>query len=212
MSAFNERREQDVQKLRKLQEMSSERLTVVRVSGAPPSEIDLNLRVKTAPSDEYPRRVQELVSLSVSLPARYPFVEPKVSIKTPILHPNIYSSGLVCLGVKWMPSFGLDLLVRRIVQIVIFDPSILNEASPANRQALDWYQKVRAAQPSAFPTDSFEFREPSAPKKMTWSHISTTPQRVQVVCTSCSTKLAVPSGRSGRVRCPKCGFSFEVST
>jgi hypothetical protein len=30
------------------------------------------------------------------------------AIRTPILHPNVYSSGQICLGVTWMPTLGLD--------------------------------------------------------------------------------------------------------
>ena len=36
---------------------------------------------------------------------------------------NVYASGLICLGQKWVPTEGLDLLAKRIIQIIIFDPS-----------------------------------------------------------------------------------------
>jgi ubiquitin-protein ligase len=143
MSAFSKRRDQDVQMLKELQEQSRERIRVTRVSGDPANEIDVELHAKTAPSKQYPRAVQDVPKLTISLPARYPFVEPSVIIRTPILHPNVYSSGRICLGMKWIPTFGLDLLVRRIVQIVSFDSAILNEASPANSEALTWYRNYR---------------------------------------------------------------------
>jgi len=212
MSAFNERRDQDVRKLRTLQDASAGRIKVIRVSGTPPSDIDLELRVKTAPSREYPRRVQDIVALSVSLPARYPFIEPLVTVKTPIFHPNVYSSGRICLGLNWLPSLGLDLLIRRVVQIATFDPSILNEESPANRDALSWYREAKVSQPGIFPTDTFSFKEPPpAGKGMQWRDVSTAP-RVQVTCTSCFARLALPGGKTGRVRCPKCGNTFEATT
>jgi len=33
-----------------------------------------------------------------------------------------------------------------------------------------------------------------------------------VVCTSCSAKLSIPSGKSGNVRCPKCNNTFAVTS
>jgi hypothetical protein len=38
------------------------------------------------------------------------------------------------------------------------------------------------------------------------------PHRTVVTCPSCSTKLAVPSGKSGHVFCPKCKTGFETTT
>jgi len=213
MSAFDERREQDVQKLRDLQRTSESKVLVTRVSGTPPNEIEVELRFKTAPSQDYPRKVQDFTRAVISLPARYPFDEPSVLIKTPILHPNVYASGRICLGVKWIPSFGLDLLVRRIIQIVTFDPSVVNAASPANRDAAGWYRNTLREHPSSFPTDLFELTTapPSSPKTMKWASVDV-PSKVLVQCPSCKTKLSLPSGKRGRVRCPECGNVFEAET
>jgi ubiquitin-protein ligase len=213
MTAFDERRDQDVQKLRYLQKQSHDRIRVTRVSGRPPSEVEVELHFRTVPSKQYPRAVQDVTRLAISLPARYPFVEPAVSVKTPILHPNIYTSGRICLGIKWIPSFGLDLLVRRIVQIVTYDPTILNEASPANGDALRWYQKARSADASAFPTDTFSLAPEAPPKTMRWNDGPTAaPTKTVVSCPKCQTKLSLPAGKSGRVKCPHCGNLFQVST
>lgn len=212
MSAFDERRDQDVQKLGDLQRHSREQIIVTRVSGRPPNEIDVALHLKTAPSRQYPRTVQKITQLTIFLPARYPFAEPSVTIKTPILHPNVYSSGRICLGVKWIASFGLDLLVRRIVQIVTFDPSVLNEASPANRDALTWYQQAKRAHPDAFPSDSLVLSAPEPPKTIKWDNINTAPASNVVPCPRCQAKLSLPAGKKGRVACPKCGTRFEAET
>src|SRR5512144_423870 len=36
--------------------------------------------------------------------------------------------------------------------------------------------------------------------------------RVTIGCPRCSTQLRLPAKRSGRVRCPSCGASFEANT
>jgi ubiquitin-protein ligase len=91
-----------------------------------------------------------------------------VSIKTPIIHPNVYTSGVVCLGTKWLPTQGLDLLVGRLAQIVTFDPNVLNGQSPANRDALSWYESQRRRHPKDFPTASATLASASKPSGITW--------------------------------------------
>lgn len=213
MSAFDERRQQDVQKLRDLERLSRGRIKVTRVAGSPPSEIEAELHLNTAPSEEYPRRTQATTHVNISLPARYPFVEPTVNIQTPIFHPNVYSSGRICLGLKWLPSFGLDLLVRRVAQIITFDPAVLNVQSPANGGAATWYRQSLRTHPHAFPTDSLDLSAPTQAKSMSWTDAaSSSPPKVIVGCPHCATKLSLPPGRSGSVKCPKCSHSFPVST
>jgi ubiquitin-protein ligase len=212
MSAFEERRVQDLQKLTQLAEQSRARMKVARVAGRPPNEIDIELHLKTAPSRHYPRVVQDVTRLTISLPSRYPLVEPAVTIKTPILHPNVYTSGRICLGMKWLPSFGLDLLVKRIGQIIMFDPTILNEQSPANREALVWYREAQRRHANAFPTDTWTIDPPEPPRRMTWTDVSTEPTKKVVPCPGCGTKLSLAAGKRGRVRCPRCTKIFEATT
>lgn len=186
---------------------------VIHVGGSPPTEIDVELRLKTAGSNSYPRATQPTTRFRIVLPPRYPLEPPTVTISTSILHPNVYPSGLVCLGLKWVPSLGLDLLVRRVAQIITFDREVLNEASPANRAALDWYRVARVQSPTAFPSDSLMFLGGAgAPKKkIGWTNLPTgTSEKVTIRCPSCQAQLSVPGGRSGDVRCPKCGNKFEV--
>jgi ubiquitin-protein ligase len=210
-SAFSERRSQDLQKLKLLAERSHPRLKLIRVSGDPPNEFDVEFRVRTAPSREYPRVVQEVTKVTISLPSRYPFDEPKVTIKTPILHPNVYASGLICLGTKWIPTNGLDLLVKRIGQIITFDPTILNDRSPANRDALAWYQGAKRQHSNAFPTDTW-IVAPSEPEiKISWNNLPINPQKRVIPCPGCGTKLSLPAGKRGQAKCPRCNRVFEVA-
>lgn len=213
MSAHDERRAQDIHKLNDLQKVSHDRFRVLRTSGTPVNTIEAELRLRTAPSTAYPGTIAEVTRFTVSLPARYPFEVPTITVTSPILHPNIFTSGRVCLGVKWIPSFGLDLLVRRLAQIVTFDPDVLNLASPANGAAVPWYQDARRRHPGSFPSDCFELAAAEKPRTMTWTNMSSLPsEKVTVTCPSCAAKLALPAGRSGNVTCPKCQHKFAVST
>lgn len=168
MSAHVTRRQQDVAKLHEMAAASAGKLRIVSVKGSPPSSVEVELCLPTAGGAGYPAQKQQSTRAIIELSPRYPFVEPKVSIKTPILHPNVYSSGQVCLGTKWLPTQGLDLLVRRLAQIVTFDPVVLNGESPANREALHWYEKQRRAHPQAFPTASANLMAATASSGITW--------------------------------------------
>lgn len=213
MTAFAERRSQDVEKLRQLGRISNGRVTLVSTSGNPVSKIVIELGYRTAGSNRYPAAVQDVTRVTIDLPARYPFAEPAATITTPIYHPNVYSSGRICFGRKWLPSEALDLLVQRIVQIITFDPLILNENSPANGAALSWYRDARRAHPSSFPTDRAVGDGQAAKPGISWTEIAPAQsQRVTVSCPSCTAKLALPAGKRGRVACPKCTTSFEVAT
>ena len=210
MSAFDERRGQDLDKLRKLAESSGGRVEIISVSGQPVNLIKVRLNLKTVGSRKYPQDVQKVTDLSIKLPARYPFTEPNVQITTPILHPNVYTSGQICLGVKWLPSHGLDLLIRRIAKIIAYDADILNEKSPANSDALAWYRKTRASSPSFFPSDKSDLEVKDTAKSIKWGDIPA--EKKVVSCPECSAKLSVPIGNSGVVKCPKCENKFDVKT
>ena len=120
-----------------------------------------------------------------------------------MFHPNVYPSGLVCLGAKWLPSEGMDLFVRRIVRLLAFDPLIVNVHSVANGAALRWYLAARARYPAAFPTDPaiLAFEEGGAPSR-----------RVVRACPHCGAQLGLPPGKRGAVRCPRCRQAFETET
>lgn len=213
MSAISERREQDVRKLNELAARTGNKVRVVSVSGSPPAEISLALAYRAVPSERYPADTHSDTRVTISLSNRYPFQEPKAEIKTRILHPNVYSNGIICLGVKWIPTEGLDLLVKRIVQLVTYDPAILNEQSPANRSALEWYRRTKSTHPTAFPTETVQWDVVAATKSMKWSNLDGAASTKTVVeCPSCRSKLSVPAGKSGRVRCPTCKALFEAKS
>ncbi|KAI3427221.1 hypothetical protein D9Q98_007156 [Chlorella vulgaris] len=62
-----------------------------------------------------------LFSLSVDIPARYPFEPPKVKFVTPVYHPNIDPEGRICLDIlnmppkgAWKPSLNLPTILASI--------------------------------------------------------------------------------------------------
>lgn len=216
MDASGERRLQDLLKVQQLGKLTDGRVKVVSTAGSPLNEVVIELDYPTAPSGDYPARVQRPTRVKIELSAEYPFKEPTAVITTPIYHPNIYSSGRICFGSKWLPTENLSLLVRRILQIITFDPTILNERSPANSQALQWYRSAYRATPKAFPTAHVIIRDQPEPvKKMEWRDTTAEPpsrEKVIVTCLACGGKLRVDAGRSGRIKCPTCMAAFEVRT
>lgn len=171
MTAHATRRDTDIQKLQAMSSNSGGRIRILRITGSPPSSVEVELSYPSAGSKSYPSTVQRTTHVVIDLGARYPFAEPRVVIKSPIIHPNVYSSGQVCLGSKWMPTQGLDLLVRRLISIITYDPTILNGNSPANRDALNWYYATNRAHPSAFPTTADTATEAKRPSSISWNTV-----------------------------------------
>jgi hypothetical protein len=216
-SAFGKRREEDLKKLQALAVASGGKIEVVRVVGDPPSKIVLLLKYKTAANSGFPSQSVNSSQLVVDLSSRYPFQEPVATFGTKVFHPNVFSSGKICLGTKWIPTEGLDLLIKRIVQIITFDPVILNEKSPANGEALAWYRRAIASNPSSFPTESVNFEASRLKPAISWADTSskssaTEADKVLVECRHCGKRMRLPAGRTGSVRCPSCEKSFEVRT
>lgn len=169
MNPLAERRLQDLAKITRLGVRARGRITVGETLGTPPSEITVTLHYKTAASPGYPAEIRDTTRIKIILSARYPFHEPAVDILDPVFNPNVYPSGRVCLGKKWLATEGLDLVVLRVAKILTFDPDILNDWAPANMEAARWYKAVMAANPGAFPSEKLAIDEDTAPQRVMWS-------------------------------------------
>jgi ubiquitin-protein ligase len=145
---------------------------------------------------------REELELILECNARYPLSAPTAKLSVGVQHPNVFSSGVICLGTRWSASEGLDLYLLRILRLLCFDPLLVNLQSAANASGAQWYRHAQSRSPTAFPSPSFArvmaLVEP--------------PTRVTRACPHCSATLRLPSGKTGQVQCPRCNQSFEAST
>src|SRR5688572_28266002 len=75
----------------------------------------------------------------IRLGASYPRMMPELAWKSPIFHPNISASGVVCLGgygTYWVPSLALDELCSMLWDMIRYQN--FDETSPYNREAAAW--------------------------------------------------------------------------
>ena len=99
------------------------------------------------------RNVHEV---TVELAAAYPRLIPNLSWRTPIFHPNISSSGVVCLGgygTNWVPSLTLDELCTMLWDMIRFKN--YDTESPYNKDAAVW---ARTQTQFHFPLDDRSLR------------------------------------------------------
>ena len=149
---IHERVKQDILKLSALSKSTKGRINILSVSGSPTNKIELELRYTTVASPSYPTDKATVSKLQIDLLGRYPFAKPQVKFITPIFNPNVFPSNLVCIG-EWMPTEFLDLLVKRLVKLMVYDPLIINVKSPANSTASAWYKSMLSTNPNLFPTE-----------------------------------------------------------
>lgn len=97
------------------------------------------------------------------LGAAYPRMMPELTWRSPIFHPNISASGVVCLGgygTYWVPSLSLDELCTMLwdmIRYANYDPN-----SPYNREAAIWAKQQKDFR---FPLDLRPIRDRVAAKK-----------------------------------------------
>lgn len=199
MDAFSLRLERDRERIQSLPARSAGQVRILSLPQSRNPSLGLELGYRTADSADYPKRSRSQTQIQIDFGARYPFVAPIARISTPILHPNVWESGVICLGSKWTASEGIDLFVHRIARLITFDPLLVNEQSAADRNALGWYQQARRRHPDAFPSDLVQWRD---------SALSTT----ILACACCGSRLRVPIGRRGLINCPRCHRDFEAQT
>lgn len=201
-------------RLRQLIRESGGRIRLIGATGDPVDRLRLVLKYRTAANDLYPEQSRDSSDVDIVLPARYPFVAPKVTIKTPVFHPNVYSSGLVCLGETWIASEGLDLLVRRLIRLVTLDPLVSGGMPPANQMASSWYHRKRKQSPDIFPTEAVNFEDETKQSRISFfdAKQEQVQQRTVVACKACGKSLRLPTGKRGRVMCPGCRQYFEAVT
>lgn len=241
MATASTRRDVDIAHVQALAAASAGRVQVLAVPSPGSPRFELNLVVRTAGSQNYPDQAQGCSRLTIELAARHPFMPPIATVHTPIFHPNVFESGVVCMGAKWLPSEGMDLYVRRLVRLLAFDPLLVNQRSVAHSAALAWYQRTLRQQPLAFPSDPAALRlgepgvgsqapagapavglfsaasaaansTPAGTRTAASPSIAAATDRVVVRCPRCNTGLRLPASRSGVVACPSCQRDFEAQT
>ena len=82
---------------------------------------------------------------------------PEISWKTPIFHPNISASGVVCLGgygTYWVPSLTLDELCTMLWDMIRYEN--YDEKSPYNREAAGW---IKTQEEFRMPLDTRPLRD-----------------------------------------------------
>lgn len=154
MDAFRTRINEDMDKLDNLSRVTHGRVRLLRTTGNPVNRIEIELNFITVPSKNYPSQKQNSTIASIELAARYPFSQPKVTFNPFVFHPNVYRSSLVCLGANWIPTEFLDLLVKRLVKILTYDPSVIDLKSAANSDAASWYSNMLHTNSTLFPTEN----------------------------------------------------------
>lgn len=116
---------------------SSDFIHVVRTEGNPPDKylIRYTCRGVEKLNGNGTPVLREQHEVSVYLHAEYPLKQPQLKWLTPIFHPNIHSTGAVCIG-AWWPAKTLDELLLTLGEMVQYKN--LDPKDPMNSKAAAW--------------------------------------------------------------------------
>jgi ubiquitin-protein ligase len=161
------RRTTDLQRLRALEQRNPDGFKILETTGSPPNRYLVRLTCRSIESvSRNTPRYRTAHDLEITLPAGYPLAWPSVQVTTPIWNPHIFAGGQICLGGHaWNPTEFLDVFMLRLFSILTWDPLIINERSPANSIAMNWY----CAHRGDFPLDRTSLRTGEVPKpRISW--------------------------------------------
>lgn len=165
MAAADPRRVRLQQEHDRLKAWCAERahaVTLLKAEGSPPTRYELRF-LCDSPMDLGANGKHSLSSsqtLHFQLGGNYPFQAPTVIVSTKVVHPNIWTSGQVCLGHYWTAQRSLDQLADMMWRVLVWDHDVTNPDSAANGIAARWYSEHRALAPF----DRLDPREPKSEK------------------------------------------------
>ena len=150
-------------------------------------------------------RILKRHEVRVDLGASYPRTMPELAWRTPVFHPNISRSGLVCLGgysVQWVPSFKLDELCEMLWDMIRLQN--FDVVHPYNREAAEW---MRRQPPERFPVDLRSLRDQATAPQQTGAN------SIRALLTDQAEAANAPSGSAagsaGRPGEPGCEGSLK---
>ncbi len=91
-----------------------------------------------------PESFRETHTVVIKLLPEYPDRPPQAKFTSrPILyHPHVFGNGVVCVG-GYSPDEGLAVFCLRLAKYIQFQPYLINIKSPANKDALQWFELNR---------------------------------------------------------------------
>lgn len=125
----------DFQRVRELVNRS-ELIRIMATEGDPPEKYLIRFTCRGVEALNGPQPVyREIHEVRIYLHAEYPLKQPQLKWLTPIFHPNIHSTGAVCIG-AWWPAKTLDELLLTLGEMVQYKN--LGPKDPMNSRAAAW--------------------------------------------------------------------------
>jgi len=154
--------------LRELAAGSQGTVTIERSEGSPAVRYEVVLRCRGATHVHGGQAwFSEVHRVEIGIGARYPLAAPEVRFLTPIFNPHVFPDGRVCLGARTGMTERLADLVLRLGGLIQYDPALIDESSPANREALGFARAHWANLP--FGQETFRRARLHEPSVMRWT-------------------------------------------
>lgn len=105
--------------------------------------VDFNLRGMIGPN-AFRDTHTVVIKLLPEYPDRPPYA--RFTSRPLLFHPHVFGNGVVCVG-GYSPDEGLAVFCLRLARYIQFQPNLINTKSPANKEALQWFNENRGRLP-----------------------------------------------------------------
>ena len=153
------------EELRRLQALAAahpQAITIVKWDDDPPTWYSIDLHCRGGASFDEDKNVvttKKTHRVQIDMGSKYPVHRPAVHVESPFFNPHIFPSGAVCLGGAWSKSETLDIFVQRLWGLLVWDPNVIDEGSPADSDAMLWYRQHK----DEVPFDRIDLTQPPSP-------------------------------------------------
>ncbi len=178
------------------------RVRIIQVEGSPPERYEIEYRISSLVNSGAEVKIGKNHLVEILISRNYPRTPPKISMLTPVFHPNIDEKS-IHLEEHWAAETSLKSVIIRIGEMLAFQRYHLDSAN--HLEAVEWVNKHI----DQIPIDEIDLH--AINRNLERQEESETVPKPQAETTpSLNVPIIEPAADSVKLTCPECKASYYV--